>query len=140
MNQTVFNTINNANDLFGRLMYLGNLIIYLLIALGVVYIVWNIVIYFIKGKEGDENRRESGKHIMWGIVGLAIILSVWGLVNILVNTFRTNPNEPRDRFPNADFVNSQSGQTNSGQYYDRNIDNRMIDAPQGWERQYENMI
>lgn len=129
MNQTAFNTINNANDLYGRLMYIGNLIIYLLVAGGVVFIVWNIVIYFIKGKEGDESRKESGKHIMWGIVGLAIILSVWGLVNILINTFRTNPNGPRDRFPKADFVNNNN-----------NVDNRMLDAPQGWERQYENMI
>lgn len=101
----MLNTINNANDLITRLLSIFDTAVYLLIALGFIYIVWNIVMYFIKGKEGDENRSEARKHAMWGIVGLAIILSVWGLVNILVNTFRTDTNAPVRDFPVADFVN-----------------------------------
>lgn len=107
--------ITNANELVSWLSSIGNVIIYLLIAFAVVYIVWNIVIYFVKGKAGDENRKEAGQHLMWGIVGLAIILSVWGLVNIILGTFRTDNNAPKDRFPTADFINSQSGQ-NAVQY------------------------
>jgi zinc transporter ZupT len=36
----------------------------------------------------DSKGRESGKlFIMWGLIGMAVMLSVWGLVRIIVNTF-----------------------------------------------------
>ena len=36
----------------------------------------------------EEAKREQGKQFMlWGIVALAVMLSVWGLVHLLGNTF-----------------------------------------------------
>lgn len=62
-----------------------NSIIPLLVALGVVYFVWGVVMYVIAD---DEEAKKSGKdRIVFGIIGLAVIVSLWGLVNILVNTF-----------------------------------------------------
>ena len=107
MYQTTLAPVNNLSQLALRLSTIGNVIIYLLIALGFIYIIWNIVQYFIKGKEGDESRHEAGMHIFWGIVGLAIIFSIWGLVNILIQTFGTSTtNLPN--IPSADFVNSNN--------------------------------
>ena len=88
---TALTTINNANDLTAKLIGIGNTIIYLLISLAIIYIIWNIVQYFIKGSEDEGSRQKSGTSILWGIVGLAIILSIWGLVNILTGTFKTAP-------------------------------------------------
>ena len=99
------NQIENINNLVVRLASLGDVVVYLLVSLAVVYIVWSVVQYFIKGKEGDESRKEAGLRILWGLVGLFVIVSLWGLVNILVRTFSTDANVPRDRFPSADFVN-----------------------------------
>jgi len=99
--------ISNVNDLVTRLTGIGNVVIYLLVALAVIYIVWAVVHFLVKGSEGDENRHKAIMQIVWGIVGLVIILSIWGLVGILVNTFSTNINAPTDRFPKADFVNPQ---------------------------------
>jgi hypothetical protein len=93
-------TISNVNNLATRLAGIGNIITYLLVSLAVIYVVWNIVQYFI---HGDGDRTEAGMNILWGIVGLFIIVSLWGLVNILVNTFYTDSNIPRNRFPNADL-------------------------------------
>jgi hypothetical protein len=106
--------ISNTNDLIQRLVGIGNVIIYLLMALAFIYIIWQTVMYFIKSKEGDESRKESGKNIIWGIIGLAIIMSIWGLVNILLNTFGTYNNVPKDRFPSADFVNSTPNTSGAG--------------------------
>lgn len=37
---------------------------------------------------GDEGAVEEGhKLILWGIIGFAIMISLWGLVNVVVNTF-----------------------------------------------------
>ena len=98
--------INNANDLTSRLVKIGTAAIYLLVAFAIVYIIYTVVIYFIKGKEGDESRREAGMRILWGIVGLFIILSLWGLVNILLNTFGTNTTlNVNSKLPQSNFVN-----------------------------------
>jgi hypothetical protein len=82
--------ITNVNNLTTRLLGMGNTFTYLLVALAVIYIVWNVVQYFIKA---ESDRAESGKAIVWGIVGLFIIVSIWGLVNILTNTFKTTPTD-----------------------------------------------
>lgn len=37
---------------------------------------------------GDEEAVKSGhKIILWGLIGFAVMISVWGLVNVVVNTF-----------------------------------------------------
>ena len=62
-----------------------NSIIPVLVALGVVYFVWGVVQYMIGGDE--EAKKKGRSRIIYGIIGLAVIVSVWGFVNIIVNTF-----------------------------------------------------
>ena len=57
----------------------------ILIALGVVYFVWGVVMYMIAS---DEEAKKAGRdRIIFGIIGLAVIVGLWGLVAILRNTF-----------------------------------------------------
>lgn len=83
--------ITNVNNLTSRALGIGNTFTYILVALAVIYIVWNVVQYFIKSEGGD--RTAAGMNIIWGIVGLFVIVSIWGLVNILTNTFKTTPTD-----------------------------------------------
>ena len=62
-----------------------NSIIPLMIALAGVYVVWGVVSYIIADEE--EAKKKGRSKIVYGIIGLAIIISLWGLVNIVVNTF-----------------------------------------------------
>ncbi len=98
--------ISNFNNLTTRLLAIGDVLIYVLISLAVVYIIWNVVHYFIR--PGADDRKTSGMNILWGIVGLFIIMSIWGLVNLLINTFYTDPRIPTDRFPRVNFTNTTS--------------------------------
>lgn len=56
-----------------------------LVALGVVYLVWGIVQYFIY--DNEEAKTKGKERIIFGIIGLAVIIGLWGLVNILDDTF-----------------------------------------------------
>ena len=86
------NTITDVNGVTSKLVGIGNTLIYLLVSLGVIFIIWNVVMYLIKGSGGEEGARsKAAANIGWGILGLAIILSIWGLVNILTGTFKTTP-------------------------------------------------
>lgn len=59
-----------------------------LVTLGVVYAVWGIVQYFIG--DSDEAKSKGKDRIIYGIIGLAVIVGLWGLVYIVVNTFNLN--------------------------------------------------
>ena len=62
-----------------------NIIVPILIALGVVYFIWGVITYVISS---DEEAKKAGRNrIIFGIIGLAVIIGLWGLVRILTNTF-----------------------------------------------------
>ena len=89
--------IKNINDLSSKATNIGNTVVVLLISFAVIYIIYHVVRYFIAG--GEEGRKAAGMSILWGVVGLFVILSVWGLVAILKNSFATDNNVPTNQFP-----------------------------------------
>ena len=55
----------------------------------VVMFIWGVVQYVINSDE--EAKKEKGKQFMiWGIIGLTVMVSVWGLVRIVGTTFNIN--------------------------------------------------
>jgi hypothetical protein len=84
-------TVGNNGTLLGVLCLIGqilNAIVPVLIALGVVYFVWGVITYVISS---DEEAKKAGRdRIIFGIIGLAVIIGLWGLVNILRTTFGVN--------------------------------------------------
>lgn len=45
------------------------------------------VIKYVINADNETKRKEGGKFILWGIVALFVMVSVWGLVAVLGNTF-----------------------------------------------------
>jgi len=63
-----------------------NNIVGLLFILATIIFLWG-VIQFI-AKSGDEAGRAKAKGIMtWGIIGLAVMTAVWGIVTLLIQYF-----------------------------------------------------
>jgi len=61
-------------------------IIPLIFALAIVLFVWGVVQYVIN--DNEEAKKARGRQFMiWGIIGITVMVSVWGLVGILGNTF-----------------------------------------------------
>jgi len=65
-----------------------NRVVPLLIALAVVYFIWQVFRYTIATDEETKKAAKGG--LIWGIVGIFIMVSVWGLVAILQSTFGTS--------------------------------------------------
>jgi len=62
-----------------------DIIIPILIILGVVYFIWGVITYFIGS---DEEAKKKGRdRIIYGIIGLVVIIAMWGLVGIITRTF-----------------------------------------------------
>lgn len=60
------------------------LVAYLIIGLAVVVFIWNVYRYFILAD--STGRKEAGAYILYSVVGFFIILSLWGLVNLVTNS------------------------------------------------------
>ncbi|MEA2701526.1 MAG: hypothetical protein QOE22_235 [Candidatus Parcubacteria bacterium] len=81
-----------------------NVAVPVIFALAFIVFIWGIFLYFIAGGH-DEEKRKSGKQLMlWGILGFFIMVSVWGLVNILVGSARLNNDAP-SQLPRAVEIN-----------------------------------
>ena len=59
--------------------------IYLLLALAAVYFVWGVFM-FVSNYENPEAQAAGKKHMIWGIVGIAIMLSAFGIMRMIAGT------------------------------------------------------
>lgn len=59
-------------------------LIKIIIGLTVLYFVWGIIKFVIRGEIKD--KEEAKQMMFWGIVGLFVMLSVWGIVNVIEST------------------------------------------------------
>jgi succinate dehydrogenase/fumarate reductase cytochrome b subunit len=62
-----------------------NPLISLLFALAVVYFLYGVLGFFMN-QENEEKKTEGKRHMLWGIIGIAIMLGVWTILGVLVNT------------------------------------------------------
>lgn len=63
-----------------------NPIILLLVATAFVVFLWGVFVFIAHA--GEEAKREEGKKaVLWGLVGFVIIFGVYGIINLLVDTF-----------------------------------------------------
>lgn len=77
--------VNSANDAITKITGFLGAIIPLLVAIGVVYFVWGVVQYVIA--DGEEAKKKGKDRIIYGIIGFALIIGLWGFVNLIVSTF-----------------------------------------------------
>lgn len=62
-------------------------VIPLIFTLATLMFIWGVVQFFIIGAN-EEAKREQGKQfIIWGVIALTVMISIWGLVGIVGGTF-----------------------------------------------------
>jgi hypothetical protein len=60
-------------------------IIPLLYALAFLFFIFGVARYFIF-EQGEEAQEKGKKFLLYGMIGLVVLFSVWGLVNLLIST------------------------------------------------------
>jgi hypothetical protein len=82
--------IDSVLSTISRIM---NRIVPMLLGLAVIYFIWALVNYI--GSQGDEDsKKEARGQMLNGIIVIAVMLGVWGLAAILLNTFGINQSGP----------------------------------------------
>jgi hypothetical protein len=64
-----------------------NPLIVLLFALATAVFVWGVVLYVLGGAGSSEQAKTAKQVILWGIIGMFIMASAWGIVNLLCDFF-----------------------------------------------------
>lgn len=83
----------------------------LIISLAVLTFVWNVYRYYFKA---DADRKEAGKYVLYSILGFFIILSFWGLVNIVDKTFNLDKQQPGWPFGGSTGLTAPAGPNSTG--------------------------
>ncbi len=76
---------NYLSSIITSAKFLLDQLVVFLIALAVVWFIWNVIKYTMS--EEEDGKEKARKQMIYGIVAIAVIISVWGLVAILQNIF-----------------------------------------------------
>ncbi len=89
--QNILTTIHNIVDIF----------IPLLMTIAIAVFLYGIVLYISSGGDAEKEKTARG-YIIYGIIGLFVLVAFWGLVTVLANTFGissgTTPITPQTTF------------------------------------------
>ena len=98
-NGTAWGSIKEIVEAMGK--FINSTVMPIIVSLGVLYFLWNIAQYITK-LDNEKERENFKRYSINGILGLFIMLSLWGIIAIGTNTlfgsqpivpqFRTNPN------------------------------------------------
>lgn len=81
---TIQDTLKTVSDII-------NMLVPIILALAIVFFLWGVLMYVTKaGAEKDAARDQ----MLWGIIAIAVMVSIWGLVGILRSTFGVEDNNP----------------------------------------------
>jgi len=54
-------------------------------SLAVIYFIWNVIKYTMSS--GADDKKEAAGKIIWSLIGVVVIVSIWGFVGIIQKIF-----------------------------------------------------
>ncbi len=75
----VFNLLRKFNELILNPVIVG------MFALAVLLFIYGVFKY-VKNSDSDDERATGRRHMIWGIVGMFIMISVFGIIQVILNT------------------------------------------------------
>lgn len=86
---TFLDTLNLVNRFL-------NALVPMIITLAIIYFFWGLASYLMKIGDGD--RKKAIDTMIWGVVAIFVMVSIWGIIKLLQSTFKvgdTNPVVPK---------------------------------------------
>ena len=79
--------INNISDLGSFVINtINNVLVPVLFAVAFIVFLWGAFDTFIVGANNEEVKTKGKDLMLWGLIGFFVMVSIWGLVNILTGT------------------------------------------------------
>lgn len=91
-------TLNNISDAATFVInIINNIIVPILFAVAFIVFLWGAFQTFIVGATSEEVKEHGRNLMLWGLIGFFVMVSLWGLVNILTGSVQfgsTNVTQP----------------------------------------------
>jgi hypothetical protein len=75
----------------GIIGVISTVIVPVIFSLAFAAFIWGVIKYFFLHGGEETARKEGREFILWGIVGMAVLFSVWTLVKLLLSTLGIAP-------------------------------------------------
>lgn len=79
---------NGAEGIIGAI---NTVVVPFIIALAFFVFIWGVINYFFLHSDDETKRAEGRQFILWGLIGMVMLFSVWGFVNIMLSTLGIAP-------------------------------------------------
>ena len=66
------------------------------VSLGFLYFMFGLLSYMRAAQGGSGSVNDGKNHMLYGIIGMFIMVSVWGIITIIANTIGVDPQNPAD--------------------------------------------
>lgn len=80
-----------GNGSTGLVGVLNTVVVPVIFALAFAFFLWGVLSYFFFHGADETKRTEGRQFVFWGILVMAVLFSVWGLVNLLLSTLGIAP-------------------------------------------------
>jgi hypothetical protein len=70
--------------------FMDGVVVPFIMALAFIVFIWGVFQYFIAGGADEEKRTKGRNFVMWGLIGFVLILSLWGVIRLLMNSLGFN--------------------------------------------------
>lgn len=67
--------------------FMNETLVPLVFAVAFLVFIYGVFKYFILGGSNEDKRKEGQQLMLWGIIGFVIMVSLWGIVNLVANGF-----------------------------------------------------
>lgn len=79
--------VNNLSDVGSFIITtINNVLVPVLFAVAFIVFLWGAFSTFILGANSEEVKEKGKSLMLWGLIGFFVMVSIWGLVNILTGT------------------------------------------------------
>jgi len=75
----------------GVIGVLNVIVVPIIITLAFLVFIWGVVDHFFIHGDEEKTREEGRQFVIWGVLGMVALFSVWSLVNILLSTLNIFP-------------------------------------------------
>ncbi len=75
----------------GIIGVLNTIVVPTIFAFAFAAFVWGVVNYFFLHGNEEGKRKEGRDFVIWGLLGMVVLFSVWGFVNIMLSTLGIAP-------------------------------------------------
>lgn len=83
----------------GIINFINTILVPLLFAIAFLFFVYGVYKYFILGATSESELEKGRQFVLWTIIGFAVILSLWGLVALVGETFNLTPGGAAPNYP-----------------------------------------